>query len=155
MKSRRRLRWRSMVSCFALVWGLICCLGTAPAGAAEYQIQVRTILASNSDQGFDPRLLDLKKDLIALNYMSFQLLDTTGVTLSAGQTGKVKLPGGRLLLLTPVKTVGSKIDMKIVIREGAASILTTRMRIENHGTVIIGGPRHETGFLTLAVTANF
>jgi hypothetical protein len=140
---------------FALAMVLVCCLTAGSAGAADYHIQVRTILAANSDQGFDPRLLDLKKDLIALNYMSFQLLDTTGVTLSPGQTGKVKLPGGRLLLLTPVGMAGSKIDMKIAIRKGAASILTTRMRIENHGTVIIGGPGHEAGFLTLAVTANF
>ncbi len=152
---QRRSRGRYAFVTMSLAMGLACCLAAGNALAGEYQIQVRMILASNSDQGFDPRLLDLKKDLIALNYMSFQLLDTTGISLNAGKTGEVKLPGGRLLLLTPVGTVGSKIDMKIAIREGSASILTTRMRIENHGTVIIGGPGHEAGFLTLAVTANF
>jgi hypothetical protein len=125
-----------------------------PARAEVFHIEVRVILASNSDEGFDPRLLDLKKDLLSLNYMSFQLLDNLGLAVDRGTTGKIRIPGGRSMELTPTDFEKGKINMNVKILEKGASLLTTRIRIENHGTVILGGPPFQQGFLVLAVTAN-
>lgn len=130
--------------------------GFVPSATAQvFNTEVRVILASNSDRGFDPRLLDLKRDLLALNYMSFQLVDESGLSLQQGKTGKVKIPGTRVLELTPTNFKGGKIEMKVRVVQGGATLLETRIRIENHGTVIIGGPPHSSGFLVLAVTAHF
>lgn len=127
-----------------------------PSAAAQvFNTEVRVILASNSDRGFDPRLLDLKRDLLALNYMSFQLVDETGLSLQQGMTGKVNIPGTRVLELTPENFKEGKIEMKVRVVQGGSSLLKTRIRIENHGTVIIGGPPYASGFLVLAVTAHF
>jgi hypothetical protein len=137
-----------MISLFWLALSL-------PAGAESFKTEVRIILASNSDQGFDPRLLDLKQDLLALNYQSFQLLEQSGISIEKGKTGILAIPGNRRLELTPSGFEGGKISMKVRIIEGEKSLLSTRLRIENHGTMILGGPPHEAGFLVLAVTANY
>ncbi len=139
------------VACILLCSGIV----ALPAQADVFNTEVRIILASNSDQGFDPRLLDLKKDLLALNYMSFQLLDQTGISLEKGKAGKIKIPGKRILKLTPSDFSKGKIEMEVLIKEGKSTLLKTRIRIENHGTVMIGGPPYETGFLVLAVTTHF
>lgn len=141
---------------FLLACAIICGWFLAlPAGAEVFNTEVRIILASNSDQGFDPRLLDLRKDLLALNYMSFQLIDQAGVSLKKGKTGKVAIPGKRSLELTPTNYKQGKIEMQVRIVEGGSPLLETKIRIENHGTVIIGGPPYQSGFLALAVTAHF
>jgi hypothetical protein len=140
----------------AAVCMLLCSgLFVLPAHAQVFNTEVRIILASNSDQGFDPRLLDLKKDLLALNYMSFQLLDQSGLSLQKGKAGKIDIPGKRILKLTPTDFSQGKIEMEVLIQEGKSNLLKTRIRIENHGTVMIGGPPYETGFLVLAVTVHF
>lgn len=125
------------------------------AAAEDFQIEVRIILASNADKKIDPRLLDLTKDLQTLNYMSFEQLDTVGLSLEEGKTGKVNLPGGRVMELTPQAFEKRKINLQVKILEKGASILTTRLRIANHGTVILGGPSYNLGFLVLALTAHF
>jgi hypothetical protein len=128
---------------------------TFAADAEVFNTEVRIILASNSDRGFDPRLLDLKNDLLALNYMSFQLLDQAGIALKRGEAGKLKVPGKRILELIPTDFDQRKISMQVLMTEKGSSLLNTRIRIENHGTVIIGGPPYEAGFLVLAVTVHF
>ena len=139
------------------LWGLAIFLGGhAQAAAAEaFDIEVRIILASNADKGTDSRLLDLTKDLQTLNYMSFEQLDTVGLSLKKGRTGKVSLPGGRVMELTPEAFEKGKVNLQVKILEKGSSILTTRLRIVNHGTVLLGGPSYNLGFLVLALTANF
>lgn len=139
----------------AMVWVLCLVPLGRSAGAEVFNTEVRVILASNSDQGYDPRLLDLKKDLLALNYMSFQLIDQTGLSLNRGQSGKVPISGGRVMELTPAGVEQGKIVMQVSINEGGSSILKTQIRIANHGTVIIGGPPYQSGFIVLAITAHF
>jgi len=136
--------------------GLILLWGTAahPASDEMFHVEVQVILASNSDAGFDPRLLALKKDLPALNYSSFQLLDSQGLSVKRGETGRLQVPGGRVMEVTPEGFKKGKILLRVEVHQGKASILTTRLRIEDHGTVIIGGPPYRHGFLVLALTAN-
>jgi len=138
-----------------LAWILCLVVFDHSAGAEVFNTEVRIILASNSDQGFDPRLLDLKKDLLSLNYMSFQLIDQTGLSLNRGQSGKVPIPGRRVMELTPTGLEQGKIVMQVRIGEGGSSLLKTQIRIANHGTVIIGGPSFQSGFIVLAITAHF
>ena len=126
-----------------------------PARGQEFRTEVRVILASNSDQGFDPRLTDLKPDLLALNYMSFQLLDQAGLSLRRDQAGRLAVPGGRRMTVVPRAMEGGKIGMDVEVTEGKVSLVKTHLRIENHGTVIIGGPPYQAGFLLLAVSVHF
>lgn len=149
----RKMKLYGWVFCgvgLALLWGNM----ASPAYGEMFHIEVQVILASNSDEGFDPRLLALKKDLLALNYISFQLLDNKGLAIERGTTGRLRIPGGRLMEVTPEHFEKGKIVLQVKINEGDASLLTTRLRITDHGTVILGGPPYRYGFLVLAVTAN-
>jgi len=152
-----RLDAKAFALTCGILWGLAIFLGGhAQAAAAEaFDIEVRIILASNADKGIDSRLLDLTKDLQTLNYMSFEQLDTVGLSLEKGKTGKVSLPGGRVMELTPEAFEKGKVNLQVKILEKGSSILTTRLRIANHGTVLLGGPSYNLGFLVLALTANF
>ncbi len=133
-----------------LLWGA----AVPPAHGEMFHIEVQVILASNSDEGFDPRLLALKKDLLALNYISFQLLGNKGLAMERGKTGRLEVPGGRVMEVTPERFEKGKVILHVKINEGDASLLTTRLRIRDHGTVMLGGPPYRHGFLVLAVTAN-
>ena len=133
-----------------LLWGAM----ALPAYGEMFHIEVQVILASNSDEGFDPRLLALKKDLLPLNYISFQLLDSKGLAVERGKTGRLQVPGGRVMEVAPERFEKGKIILNVKINEGKSSLLTTRLRIKDHGTVMLGGPPYRHGFLVLAVTAN-
>ncbi len=149
-RKMKRFGWMFFgVGLVLLGWG-----AALPAYGEMFHVEVQVILASNSDEGFDPRLLALKKDLLALNYSSFQLLDNQGLVLDRGKTGRLQVPGGRVMEVTPERFVKGKIVLQVKILQGKSSILTTRLRIEDHGTVILGGPPYRHGFLVLAVTAN-
>ena len=143
------------VSVAAVLLAVLLAVPAAAARGGEYRTEVRVILASNSDQGFDPRLTDLRPDLLALNYMSFQLLDQAGLGLARDQEGRVTVPGGRTMRVVPRGMEGGKIGMDVEVTQGKVSLVKTHIRIANHGTVIIGGPPYQAGFLLLAVSVHF
>ena len=64
----------------------------------EINVAVKTVLASQESKFFDPRLSDLIEELQSVfRYTSYRLLSQDRLTIGMQKTGKVMLPGKRVL----------------------------------------------------------
>jgi hypothetical protein len=136
----------------ALVWIL---LGAYPATAADtIEVVVKTIQASGDRQYTDPRLSSAIEELQSVfRYSSYRLLSEDTMTLKRGQTGKVTLPGGRELSVTPKGTTNGRIALGLRISKAQKEIFQTQVQLLNRGSIIVGGPKHGAGTLLFRIFA--
>lgn len=112
-------------------------------------VRVTVIHASKKGHKVDARLRGLKRQLASFAFTSYKLLSQRSVSVGFGQTGKVSLPGGRVLKVVPERRdKGGKLKVRLTI----AHLVDTTYAIAQGGTLIIGGPRYKGGVLILAVT---
>jgi hypothetical protein len=46
------------------------------------------------------------------------------------------------------------IAMEIVLFDGTRPMMTTDLKLKNNGTLIVGGPRYETGMMIISIGAS-
>ncbi len=131
-----------------------------PAGTAKtdtvFNIEVRTVLASQEDSFHDPQLADLIKELQSVfRYTSYRLLSLDRMSLRTGETGAVNLPGNRILKISPQGIRGDRAEQNLVIFKESQSIFRTTIRLRNHGSITVGGPRHKNGYLLFNISNSF
>ncbi|HXN85075.1 MAG TPA: hypothetical protein VN867_03340, partial [Candidatus Binataceae bacterium] len=49
---------------------------------------------------------------------------------------------------------GDMIDMELVLFQGERPLMTTDLKLRNHGILIVGGPRYEQGMLIISIAAD-
>ena len=126
---------------------------TAPVFAAsKIDISVKTVLASQEAAYVDPRLKDLAKELKSVfRYTSYRLLGENHIRLELKKTGTISLPGNRVLKVTPTRISGNRAELILVILKENRRIFHTSIQLLNRGSITIGGPRHQNGFLLLNI----
>ena len=130
-------------------------VSAAPA-APMVELHVDAVLASDTNQGMDKRLLaSMGHQLQGLFGFSTYRLETheDGQT-PCGKMMTFALPGGHMLHVQPRAIDGDMIAMELVLFEGARSIMTTDLKLKNNGRLIVGGPRYEQGMLIISIGAN-
>lgn len=130
----------------------------ASGGAAEktpqsVQVTIRTILAGNKSDEFDPKLKDMEAQLKPLKYRSYRSLKDDGQSVPWQGTRSFEIPGGRSLTVAPQEFQNNRIALKVRLTEGEKPVLDTTVRITNKGNFILGGPPHEGGTLVLSISA--
>jgi hypothetical protein len=128
------------------------------AGAAEknpesVHVTIRTILAGNKGEEFDPKLKGMEQQLKTLKYSSYRSLKDDDQDVPWRDTGSFEIPGGRLLTVAPQEFQKNRIVLKVRLTEGEKPVLDTTVRIPNKGHFILGGPPHEGGTLVLSISA--
>lgn len=131
-----------------------------PAGVvkAEKQVNVtvKTVLASEESKFHDPRLADLIEELKSVfRYTSYRLLSHERLTIGIKKTGRVNLPGKRVLKITPVGISGNRAELKLQILRKRQQVFQTTIRLRNHGSITVGGPRHQKGYLLFNISNSF
>ena len=122
--------------------------------AAEINIGIKTILASNDRQYEDPQLRGIITELkTVFRFTSYRLLKQNRLALSQGQTGRVNLPGNRILSVTPTGSRGNRTQMGLRINKKQRQIFETQIELLKGGTLTVGGPRYENGYLLLNITS--
>jgi len=122
--------------------------------ADKVNIGIKTILASNDKQYEDPQLKGIIGELqTVFRFTAYRLLGQDHLSLAEGQTGDVTLPGGRVLSVTPTGSRGDRTQMDLSITKKSRRIFETHIELLNRGTITVGGPRHENGFLLLNITS--
>ena len=71
-----------------------------------------------------------------------------------GGTLAFDLPGGRILHVEPSGIDGDMISMELVLFQGPRPVMTTDLKLRNHGVLILGGPRYEQGMLIVEIGAD-
>src|SRR5579875_2279735 len=126
----------------------------AIAGQSKNQVDVKidSVLAADTNQGCDKQLSWLKHRLIKLfHYSTYHLVRHQEVHTRFGQTAMFTLPGGRILHIEPMGMDGGMIRMEVMLFQGEEPMMTTDLKIMNHGIFMVGGPRYERGTLIISI----
>jgi hypothetical protein len=132
----------------AAAWGL-----AAERNAPLVHVTIGTILASNKDEEFDPKLKGMEKQLKVLKYRSYKSLKNESQNVPWHDSGVFDIPGGRSLSVAPQEFRNNRIALKVRLTEGQKPVIDTTVRIPNKGNFILGGPPHEGGALVLSISA--
>lgn len=153
MKSHRLGRAVSIVSLFCALG----CFFTPAAASAQIKIEITTILASQETPAtVDPGITPFVKELRSVfRYESYRSLGTDQMALELNQTGTAGLPGDRVLKVTPLKIQGDRLEMSLEIYKKNNQIFDTLVKLRNRSDIIVGGPKHQGGYLLFRLYNNF
>jgi len=135
-------------------------LGVGFAGSAwaetRISITVKTVLASRDATFLDPRIPDLTRKLQSVfRYSSYRLLSEDTLKLEMGQTGKVSLPGDRVLKITPLRIIEDRVELRMLILKKKKQVIKSTIQILNRGSIVVGGPEYKGGFLLFDISNAF
>ncbi len=118
-------------------------------------VHVNSVLAADTNEGIDPRLARMGPRLQALfSYSTYRLVSDQADKTLCGKMIVFQLPGGRILHVQPRQIDGDMIAMEIVLFQGPRPLMTTDLKLRNHGILIVGGPRYEQGMLIISIGAS-
>ena len=146
---------RFLVGCAALV-ALIHVGNPTSARAAEMvDLRVGCVLASNSGQEFDQRLVALQPRFNRLfRYTSYSLVKEKRERVAMGAKMGFDVPGGRYLLIIPKElSKDGRLSLKVMLLEGSRPIVDTAVSLRTHSTFLVAGPQHNEGALILSIGA--
>ncbi len=134
-----------------------CAVMAVPASGQNNGVEVRigAVVASNTGQSFDDRLIALRKQFIALfPYSSYQLIHEEKRQVQWGNKAGFDLPGGRFLVVIPREYKNNLVSLQIMLISDTRPIVQTVLALKNNGTFLVGGPRYRDGVLLIAIGAN-
>lgn len=117
------------------------------------QVTLRTILAGNKSDEFDPKLKGMEQQLKPLKHRSYRALKDETQTVPWQGSKTFEVPGGRLLTIAPQDFQDNRIGLKVRLTQGDKPLIDTTVKIANKGNFILGGPAHEGGSLVLSIFA--
>ena len=118
-------------------------------------VHVETILATNSKEPVDARLIGIRRRLAAFRYSSYKLVQEKSQLVSWGKKVSFSLPGGRFLQVVPRAYANERIKLQLIFLEGSTPtpLMSTTLNIRNHGKLYIGGREYQGGMLILRIGA--
>lgn len=128
-------------------------LSAAENNPQAVQVTIRTILAGNKSDEFDPKLKGMEQQLKPLKHRSFRALKDETQTIAWQGSKSFEIPGGRSLTITPQDFQENRIGLKVRLTQGDKPLIDTTVKIANKGNFILGGPAHEGGSLVLSISA--
>ena len=128
----------------------------APAWAQEaVEVRIGAVLASNSGQGFDPRLVAMRRQFYTLfPYTSYNLVKEESQRIAPGAKVGFEIPGGRYLLISSSGMKDERVSLHVMLIEGSRPVVDTALTLRKHATFLVGGPRHQGGVLIIAIGAD-
>lgn len=145
---RNQLPLFSLILMLAAGW-----LDAAENNPQSVQVTIRTILAENKSDAFDPKLKGMEQQLKPLKYRSYRLLKDEGKNVPSRGVQSFEIPGGRSLTVAPQDFQNNRIALKVRLTERDKPVIDTTVTIPNKGNFILGGPPHEGGVLVLSISA--
>jgi len=119
------------------------------------EIRVNCVLAADTNRGLDERLRPMGGQLQRLfRYSTYRLVSHQVEEAVCGQGRAFTLPGGRVLHVDPQDVDQNTIKMGLVLFQGDRPVMTTDVKLLNHGLLIIGGSRYEEGMLIISIQAS-
>ncbi len=118
-------------------------------------VRVDEVIAADTGEGIDQRLLPMGLRLESLfRYTTYRLISHQVDQTECGRTAAFTLPGGWIVHVDPSAVRNNMIAMELMLFQGARPMMTTDIRMRNHGMLIIGGPRYQQGMLIIPIGAD-
>jgi hypothetical protein len=129
--------------------------GASAPDAQKVEVRVDSMVASDTHQGIDTQLTPMGPRLRSLfSYTTYHLVSHATRETPIGTTLAFDLPGGRILHVEPNGVDGDMIVMQVELFQGERPLMTTDLKLRNHGILIVGGPRYEQGMLIISIGAD-
>lgn len=125
--------------------------------APPIQIQVISVTASNSTLGMDPELKKMPMTRLLPSlfaYTSYHMDSSKTQRTVCGRLLTFSLPAGHLLHIAPLRIDGERLNMQIELFDGNRPRLGMQALMENHATLILGGPHYPLGMIIVMVNAD-
>ena len=137
----------------------LCAHGQASAQnkwAGTVKVRVDSVLAADTREGTDPRLQPaiIERLQAMFDFTTYHLEIREERLTKCGRMISFSLPGGRLLHVAPQSIAGGMIAMELVLFDGARPVMTTDLKLMNHGILIVGGPRYQQGMLLTIIATD-
>jgi hypothetical protein len=118
-------------------------------------LRVDEVIAADTGEGIDERLLPMGGRLESLfRYTTYRLISHQVGRTECGRTAAFTLPGGWIVHIEPNAVRDDMIAMELMLFQGARPMMTTDVRMRNHGMLIIGGPHYQQGMLIIPIGAD-
>ena len=118
-------------------------------------LHVDEVIAADTGEGIDERLLPMGGRLESLfRYTTYRLISRQIGRTECGRTAAFTLPGGWIVHVEPSAVRDNMIAMELMLFQGAQPMMTTDVRMRNHGMLIIGGPHYRQGMLIIPIGAD-
>jgi hypothetical protein len=124
--------------------------------AGTVKVRVDSVLATNTQEKIDARLpsaMILRFERM-FDFTAYQLVHREEQHIKCGRMISFSLPGGRILRVAPQSINGGMIAMELVLFDGARPVMTTDLKLMNHGILIVGGPRYQQGMLLTIIATD-
>ena len=137
----------------------LCAHGQASAQnkwAGTVKVRVDSVLATDTHERIDARLpaaMILRFQRL-FDFTAYQLVRREERQAKCGRMISFSLPGGRILRVAPQSIDGGMIAMELVVFDGARPVMTTDLKLMNHGILIVGGPRYQQGMLLTIIATD-
>jgi len=127
----------------------------APKRHRVILLHVDEVIAADTGEGIDQRLLPMGGRLESLfRYTTYRLISHQVGRTECGRTAAFTLPGGWIVHVEPSAVSDDMIAMELMLFQGARPMMTTDVRMRNHGMLIIGGPHYQQGMLIIPIGAD-
>ena len=117
-------------------------------------LKVVSVLASDTNEGFDTQLRSMQLQLDAFRYNTYRLISSQDRETPCGIMVPFMLPGGQILHVQPRSVVNDTIAMELALFQGPRQMMMTDLKLRNNGALFVGGPRYEQGMLILSIGAH-
>jgi hypothetical protein len=119
-------------------------------------VRVDEIIAADTDEGIDQRLIPLRLRLHSLfpSYSTYRLVSRQVGRTHCGRMLAFSLPGGWIVHVEPNAIEDDMIAMHLLLFQGARPLMTTQLKLRNHAMLIVGGPRYQQGMLLIPIGAD-
>ena len=125
------------------------------AGPRHIYIYIDTVLAADTKEGVDPRLVPMMPKIQGLfSFSTYSLVNHQEGETECGKMIAFTIPSGKILHVQPRAVDGDMIAMEIVLFDGTRPMMTTDLKLKNNGTLIVGGPRYEQGMMIISIGAS-
>lgn len=120
------------------------------------ELRIETVLATNASPEPDEPLPNMQQWRGAFSYSSYRLVQEERRRVGWGKQVNFLLPGGRVLQVVPkAHTPNNRISLQVMLMEGTTPtpLMSTSLLIPNHGTLFVGGRKHQEGMLIIRIGA--
>lgn len=120
----------------------------------EVEVRIDTVLASNSGKAFDSALASLRQPFIGLfPYTSYRLVQGEQRRVAWHREAEFLVPGGRNLVVVPRGFKDGRIQLSVMLIQGARPLVNTNLALKNHGVFLVAGPHYQEGTLIIVIGA--
>ena len=134
-----------------------CVIGGWTRSARAVTVKTLHIIGKDDDSGVDARIPAAVRAALkrTFHFKSYALAGSAARGAAMGQTVRIALPGGHVLVVKPISATGEgtarRITLEVAVFKGSSRIVAVTVRLKPGRYWLLGGPPVDGGTLIVAI----